>query len=356
MSISKKLDALTNGVYKKVRAVAKRYYLKKTAKRDLDPRGARLTAAQKKEIRAFYAPFFTPDLIYHELYLQLTGRFDVRFLPDDVFSNVVDRYYNDGRRAVILENKCYFDRMFEGIPLPETLASRVNGFWSSPASGQVPFDTIVGELEGRGAVIKQAWGSSGGHSVVFQEHCTEEALQKAVRGISEDIIIQKPVEQHEVLAGINATSVNTVRVLSLLTRDGVKILSCFLRCGRAGAHVDNTSSGGFACGIDPDGRLRKYAYTRNDYTNAVTEHPDSHVVFEGLYIPSWDKMIDMVRRAHPQSPHFRMVSWDIAVNREGDPVLIEANLNGGVNRTHQILNGPVFGDDTERVLREVYGR
>ena len=174
--------------------------------------------------------------------------------------------------------------------------------------------------------------------------------------ITEDIIIQKPIRQHEVLAKVNSSSVNTIRVLSLLTQREVMILSCFLRCGRKGSHVDNTSSGGFACGIDKNGCLKKYAYTRSDYTNAITVHPDSNVVFEGLQIPSWEKLIDMVKRAHPQIPHFRMVSWDITVDAGGDPLLVEANLNDGVNRTHQVLNGPVFGDYTKEMLNEVYGR
>ena len=356
MSISKRVYKITNGIYKRIRASGKKFYLKKTARRDTDPRGAKLTAAQKKEIRAYYAPYCKPDLRYHELYLQLTGRFDVRYIPDDIFSNVIDRYYNDSRRAVVLENKCYFDKMFTGIRLPVTVAVRMNGFWRSAAQGKTDLEKLAGELEGRTVVVKQAWGSFGGHSVVFLENCTAGELKKTVGEMKEDVILQEPIRQHAVLAKINPTSVNTVRVLSLLTEDEVILLSCFLRCGRKGSRVDNTSSGGFACGIDRNGVLKKYAYTRGDYTKAVTAHPDSDVVFEGLAIPSWDRLTDLVRKAHPQIPHFRMVSWDITVDENGDPVLVEANLNDGVNRTHQVLNGPVFGEHTEEVLKEVYSR
>ncbi len=356
MNISRRVRKITDDIYKKVRATGKKYYLKKTAKRDTDSSGSKLSAEQKKEIRQYYTPYCKPDLVYHQLYLQLTGRFDVRYIPDDIFSNVIDRFYNDSRRAFVLENKCYFDKMFEDIRLPATIASRMNGFWYSASSGATTLERLMQEIEGRTVVIKQAWGSFGGHSVVFMEGCKADSLAKTFSEIKEDIIIQEPIVQHDDLARINPTSVNTVRVLSLLTKKEVRILSCFLRCGRKGSRVDNTSSGGFACGIDPNGFLKKYAYTRNDYTNAVTAHPDSDVSFEGIQIPSWDKLIALVKKAHPQIPHFRMVSWDITIDRDGDPVLVEANLNDGVNRTHQVLNGPVFGDLTEDVLKEVFGK
>jgi len=55
-------------------------------------------------------------------------------------------------------------------------------------------------------------------------------------------------------------------------------------------------------------------------------------------------------------PHFRLVSWDFAINEEGHPVMIEANLNLGELDFHQLNNGPVFGEDTKKILDEVFGK
>ena len=49
-----------------------------------------------------------------------------------------------------------------------------------------------------------------------------------------------------------------------------------------------------------------------------------------------------------------MISWDFAVDINAEPILIEINLrfqgiNGG-----QLCNGPLFGDLTDEILREVF--
>jgi hypothetical protein len=48
------------------------------------------------------------------------------------------------------------------------------------------------------------------------------------------------------------------------------------------------------------------------------------------------------------------VSWDIAFDEQENPVLIEANLKDGELDFHQLNNGPLFGDDTEKILDEVF--
>ena len=49
----------------------------------------------------------------------------------------------------------------------------------------------------------------------------------------------------------------------------------------------------------------------------------------------------------------RLTSWDLSVNENGEPILIEVNLAYGGLFFHQIANGPVFGDLTEDIIREV---
>ena len=39
-----------------------------------------------------------------------------------------------------------------------------------------------------------------------------------------------------------------------------------------------------------------------------------------------------------------------------DPVLIKANFSYGGVTIHQLNNGPIFGDDTEKILREVFSQ
>ena len=52
--------------------------------------------------------------------------------------------------------------------------------------------------------------------------------------------------------------------------------------------------------------------------------------------------------------HFRLISWDVAIDENAEPVLIEANLQMGDIDILQPVNGPLFGELTDDVLREVF--
>lgn len=64
----------------------------------------------------------------------------------------------------------------------------------------------------------------------------------------------------------------------------------------------------------------------------------------------------MVKFCHERMGHFRLVLWDVAIDEHGIPVLIEANLRNGECDFHQFNNGPLFGELTDQVLGEVFGR
>lgn len=151
---------------------------------------------------------------------------------------------------------------------------------------------------------------------------------------------------------LNASSVNTIRILSLLKKDEVKIYSSIIRMGVNGARVDNASSGGITCGIENDGSLKSVAYSSKGVRYDV--HPTSKIHFENIRIPSFEKAQQLVKKIHPRLGHFKMVSWDIAIDNALEPVLIEANLCYGELDFHQLNNGPLFGEDTEDILNEVF--
>lgn len=48
----------------------------------------------------------------------------------------------------------------------------------------------------------------------------------------------------------------------------------------------------------------------------------------------------------------KLTSWDLSVDENGSPVLLETNLCYGALFFHQISNGPVFGDMTVDILKE----
>lgn len=116
---------------------------------------------------------------------------------------------------------------------------------------------------------------------------------------------------------------------------------------------DNASSGGIVVGVDND-MLRKYAYRTTGEKFSV--HPSSGVSFEGITIPGIRNAEELVKQLAPTFPHHRLISWDICIDEEERPVLIELNMHHGQLDFHQMANGPLFGDRTREMLDEVFGK
>ena len=141
--------------------------------------------------------------------------------------------------------------------------------------------------------------------------------------------------------------------MSLIMNGKVNILSTVLRMGVNGNKVDNASAGGITCGVLENGQLKDVGYSADGIK--YDKHPQGYI-FSNCVIPNYEKAIHMVKICHERMGHFRLVSWDIAIDEDGEPVLIEANLRNGECDFHQYNNGPLFGELTEQVLDEVFGK
>ena len=61
----------------------------------------------------------------------------------------------------------------------------------------------------------------------------------------------------------------------------------------------------------------------------------------------------MVKRLHLKLPFFNIVGWDVAIQEDGEPVLIEFNTNPGLSQS-AFCSG--MGKYTERIIRELWSR
>ena len=159
---------------------------------------------------------------------------------------------------------------------------------------------------------------------------------------------QRIVKQHPDLARINENSLNTVRVMTFHFRNEFYVLSAQLRMGTNGAKLDNVTAGGCACPIKEDGWLQERAVTRKSEWS--DRHPNG-LLFKDIYVPSYDRIVDVAKKCHALLPYFNIIGWDFAVREDGVPVLIEYNLMPDQN---QVAGGPGFGDLTDEVLDEVF--
>lgn len=319
-----------------------------------------LTGPQSAEIREYWSRFHKKvDPVFHEFYLQKTGKFFANYIPDDLYYCEIDPYFNNWHAAVYMDNKCYYRLLLSDVRQPEILALRVNGIWFLEQDGEIAGateDDVVSVIRENDSFLKQATHSLGGKGIRFISKNSPPAEIKAkIAELYDDIVVQKRLTQSGTMSRLNPSSVNTVRVLSLLNTDGsVRICSAVARMGVNGSIVDNASKGGITCGVNPDGRLKNTAYTAKG--EVFRKHPDTGIEFDEIVVPNYAEVLETVRKAHPRFSHFRLLSWDFAIGEDDRPVLIEVNLCYGELDFHQLNNGPLFGDDTEKILQEVFDR
>ena len=327
--------------------------------RNLVTKGFQLTAEQERETRNFWKPYSKKmDLSSHRFYTEKTGCFSPMYIPNDIYISEVDEYFNNRLEAQFIDNKCYYQWIFADINQPKTVACRIGGFWYSVNREIISIDAVRDIVNSHKELFaKVATLSCGGHGVVCMNESKgkmSDQLEKFIANEKGDIIVQEPIRQHKDLAALNESSVNTYRILSVLTEKGPKIYSGIVRMGVRGARVDNASSGGISCGISDEGKLKKYAYFAGGARSEC--HPTNGYSFEGISVPYYDKACELVKKAHPMVPHFKMIAWDITIGEDGDPILVEVNLSRGMVRLLQINNGPLFGEDTKAILDDVFGK
>lgn len=135
-------------------------------------------------------------------------------------------------------------------------------------------------------------------------------------------ILEEIVKQHEAMASLCATSVNTCRIATLLGEKQQGIVYAFLRIGN-GKVVDNVDCGGMAARIDlATGTLLTVGADKQG--NTFEKHPKTGTPIVGFTIPYWEEAKAMCLEAAKKVPQMRFVAWDVAITPDG-PTFIEGN-------------------------------
>lgn len=305
----------------------------------------------QKAIQEYWKPYKSIDTKYHQLYSSKNGMEDVRYIPDDLYYTAIDQHFNNRKYGWGVNDKNYYSLLFPDVKQPEIVVRKINGIYYDASYHMLSEDDAM-KLCGRvnKLIIKPANETGGSRGIKFWNKEFGEANLRNIFG-GGNYVAQKLIVQHEILSEIHPSSVNTLRVISLLMNGKVNILSTVLRMGVNGNKVDNASAGGITCGVLDNGKLKDVAYSADGVR--FEKHPQGYI-FSDCVIPNFEKVIHMVETCHEKMGHFRLVSWDIAIGEDGEPILIEANLRNGECDFHQYNNGPLFGELTEQVLDEVF--
>lgn len=168
--------------------------------------------------------------------------------------------------------------------------------------------------------------------------------------IGSNYTVQQCLEQSPFMSHFCSTAVNTIRVAMYKSEktNEVNVLNSIMRIGSNGSYVDNAHAGGCFIGVYPDGKLGKYL---------CNQHGERFTVFNGIdfaktdfVIPDIEKIWEFSRKVTSCIPHMRLVQLDIAVDKDGNPRLIEYNIRAFSPWLYQFTTGPAFGKYTEEII------
>lgn len=318
---------------------------------------------QRNEIINFWSDFISPDLRsklidlrFYDIYNNIIGETESlnKYIPDSFYYVFIDEYYTNPQHSIPCDDKNLYDLFFHDIRCPKVLFRVMHDMLLDENYNQISVEDAIAMAREQGEVImKQSHFSGSGLSICFWNSATDdESIIKDFMKNAHGIVCQALIKQHRALSRLNPSCVNTVRIITFEFHGTIYILSKLMRMGVNGSRVDNCYGGGLSCGIKPNGQLKKIAYDNS--ANVYLKHPQG-TVFESVIVPNIDECIDLsIELAKRFCSVSRLIYWDFAIGEDGHPILIEFNVSGGSSDVHQLSNGPIFGDLTKEVLKDVF--
>lgn len=323
-----------------------------------DENTVELTSEQKKEIRDYWdriAFAYPINTEWHQLYTSKTGNFSKKYIPHELHYYFTEYGLINFDYIRAFTDKNYLDLLFGEIKQPITVVRCIQGLYYDKNYTPISLEqasALVCENAPEGIVIKPSIHSWGGKNIsFFKEMLDADRVEQIFPDYGKNFIVQKVISQHPALAAIHSESVNTMRIITILMDGELTILSACLRMGVGDSQVDNFSQGGIVCGIQDDGHLCNVAYDR--FGKQIPQHPNGFR-FEDCVIPNFSAVIDAVKAAAMRVPQFGVASWDFALGEDGTPVMIEYNVGKGGIFIHQFANGPLYGENTEKIIDRIF--
>lgn len=271
---------------------------------------------------------------------------DPRITPEDLANRYIAPLLNPIRfRAYYSDKNMYRHYIKPMESLPQSWLYRIMGgrmyCRSNDVWDTVPFDISAEQLAVKidssvmKLVLKPSIDSNSGRGVMLFERI-DETFTSSVGHLSgkflcsygDNWILQEAIDQHEYLKQFSKTSINTMRIMTYrsVIDDSAMVFAACLRIGLNGSFVDNLFAGGCFVPIDlKTGRLGKKLFNR--YWQTITEINGIDFLKSDFVLPFWGQAVEFAKSIALQVPHARLIAQDILIDDNGNPRLIEFNVN-----------------------------
>lgn len=223
--------------------------------------------------------------------------------------------FNDQEDRKILDSKPAFNKKY---------SSFINRDWLEISTASLEEFSNFAEKHQR-FIVKPADGSHG-KGIRIEDISKCNSLEAKFNELKEESpIIEELIVQHNELAEFNPTSVNTLRVVTLLSANGnPKVMTANLRVGNGNKFADNFHHDGIAALIDIDSGIVVTSGIDINF-NRYFVHPHSGKQIIGFKIPYWEKVVQTTLKAAKVTPTVGYIGWDVSIDKNGEIIIIEGN-------------------------------
>lgn len=182
-------------------------------------------------------------------------------------------------------------------------------------------------------------------------HDQELSVEKLKAYYDGNFVVQECLKQSEFTAQFNPTSVNTFRVFTYksVKNNEVHVLGIVFRMGKQNAFVDNNHAGGRYIGVLHDGSFAN-PYVFDQYGNTYTTFNDIDFSKSQFKVPNFQVIIDFSKSVAERIFHNRTLDLDVMIDHEGNPKLIEFNVDCCSPWLYQFTTGSLYGEFTDEVI------
>lgn len=282
----------------------------------------------------------------------LSGTFDKRIIPHEVYTGLVEPMLNKKWNTSFLENKNYYNKWFGKDFFPNEYFHKIENVYYDGNLNMitVDIDDFISKQDFEfPIVVKPSVDSYGGKNIFFVKDKNE--LKEVIPKFS-NLVIQEKLIQHDTISAIYKDSINSVRVcLYRSPKDGqVHFLSATMRFGMNGS-LDNLSSGGIACFIKEDGFFDDYAVDIDAVK--IYKHPNTNFVFKDAKVPYYGELVDTSIQIGRKAIKVGIISLDMCLTNSNQWVCIETNLLGQSISFPQHAGRPFFRDFTDEIVQQL---
>lgn len=292
--------------------------------------------------------------------IKLWGVFDPRYIPSELYATYMLPRFNNAKLMYAWNDKSYYDLYFPNTPFAHTIARRIDNLFVKDDYSSASVSEVADILNQYEEIIIKPSLESGvglGVEVWDTKNVLVNDLCKKLTEFGSNFVVQELIKQHSFMAAFNASSVNIIRINSFRWHGRIRILSSIIRFGNPGSHTDISHINGVEClnvvGISSDGKLLGTVYNAWGEKKSVTEFGHT----EGENVPGYKEALALVSYIHERGlQHFDLVGFDVAIDNEGHPVIIEYNADFPGITFPQYACGPFFGDITTEVISDLVDR